>query len=285
MDRLQSLSQLLDEISKPAGVTNAPVAAAEPPAPAAATPSAEDASSTPPAAGGSTYTVTYAPTYEKSHALALAAEFDRRLVQLEKGLGISESAVPEAGSGGEGLGRAVIPTLAELTKQLTVLSQASTANLDSISRRMRSMAAEQDKLNEAREKARTLREELGSAGITDGGAAAGGPGEDEETEQETKVKALYGIMPAIEGMAPILPPLLDRLRSLRAMHADAATAAERLDRIEGDQAALADELKQWRNGIDKMEAAIRDGRTTSDGNSKVIEAWAKDLEERIKTLG
>ncbi|KAF4121363.1 nuclear migration protein JNM1 [Geosmithia morbida] len=280
LDRLQSLSHVLDEISRPVGTAHTTPAAAPLPAPAPPSGEERDATATAtataavPVNGEATYTVTYAPTYDKSHALARAAEFDRRLLMLERGLGINESPVPEAGS--EGLGRAILPTLDSLEKQISTLAQASTANLDAISRRVRSLAAEQDKLNDAREKAKTLREELGAPS----GAGAGG----EEPEQEAKVKALYGILPTIESLTPILPPLLDRLRSLRVIHADAAAAGERLDRIDRDQASLAEELKQWRTGLEKMEGSIGDGNGTSKENLKVMEAWVKDLEGRLASL-
>ena len=224
-----------------------------------------------------TYTVTYAPTYEQSHALAKAADFDRRLLMLEKGLGISSSTLPEAGS--DGLARAILPTLDSLEKQISTLAQASTANLDAISRRVRTLAAEQDKLNDSREKAKTLREELGKH------APAAAPAAGEESEQEAKINALYGILPTIESLTPILPPLLDRLRSLRAIHADAATAAETLSRIEREQVDMAAELKQWRQGLEKMESAIKNGDETVKGNMKVMHGWVKDLEERMAKLG
>lgn len=220
-----------------------------------------------------TYTITYAPAYEQSHALAKAADFDRRLLMLEKGLGISSSSIPEAGS--DGLARAILPTLDSLEKQISTLSQASTANLDAISRRVRTLATEQDKLNDSREKAKALREELGKHAPTPAG---------EESEQDSKINALYGILPTIENLTPILPPLLDRLRSLKAIHADAATAGETLNRIAREQAEMAAELKQWKGGLEKMEGVMKDGDEAVKGNMKVMDGWVKDLEERMAKL-
>jgi len=276
-DNLVSLSQVLDEISRPAGTTHCVARAPKAiPAPADGN---QEVAEVPPAGqdAAATYTVTYAPTYEQSHALAKAADFDRRLLMLEKGLGVSSSTLPEAGS--DGLARAILPTLDSLEKQISTLAQASTANLDAISRRVRTLAAEQDKLNDSREKAKTLREELGKH------APSAAPAAGEESEQEAKINALYGILPTIESLTPILPPLLDRLRSLRAIHADAATAAETLSRIEREQVDMATELKQWRQGLEKMESAIRNGDETVKGNMKVMQGWVKDLEERMAKLG
>ncbi|EQL00716.1 Dynamitin subunit 2 [Ophiocordyceps sinensis CO18] len=82
----------------------------------------------------------------------------------------------------------------------------------------------------------------------------------------------------------MLPPLLDRLRSLRAIHADAATASQTLERIEAQQADMTGELKQWRDGLEKMEGAMRNGDAAVKDNVKVMEGWVKDLEERMAKL-
>ncbi|KIE01861.1 Dynamitin subunit 2, partial [Metarhizium majus ARSEF 297] len=264
-ERLDTLSQVLDDIAKPAGLeisrgmakTHFPPSSSKPEVPA------DD---------GPTYTVTYAPTYEQSHALAKAADFDRRLLMLEKTLGISASSLSEARA--NGLPRAILPTLDNMEKQISTLAQASTSNLDAVTRRVRTLASEQDKLNESREKAKALREELGKQGQSSTDAS----------EQESKINALYGILPTIENLTPMLPPLLDRLRSLRAIHADAATASQTLERIETQQAEMTEELKQWKEGLEKMENAMTDGDVTVKGNVKVMEGWVKDLEERMAKL-
>ncbi|KAH7326521.1 Dynamitin-domain-containing protein [Stachybotrys elegans] len=265
---LDSLSQVLDNISGAPRVTKS--LGAPKSAPAAA--DAKD-SSQPQAGSGPTYTLTYTPTYEQSHALAKAADFDRRLLALERGLGIGASSIPEAGD--NGLPRAILPTLDAMEKQLSTLAQASTANLDAISRRVRTLASEQEKLNESREKAKALREELGKHAP---------PPPPEEGDQEAKVNALYAILPSIEKLTPMLPPLLDRLRSLRAIHADAAAASQTLERVESQQTDMTAELKQWREGLEKMEAAMRQGDSTVQGNLKTMQGWVKDLEERMKKL-
>lgn len=266
--RLDSLSQVLDDISKPDGIGAASVS---PRAPVPYSATKRDAET--PAGDEATYTITYAPTYEQTHALARAADFDRRLVMLEKGLGIGSSSAPEAGE--NNLPRAVLPTLDSLEKQISTLAQASTSNLDAISRRVRTLASEQDKLNDSRERAKALREELGKQGVAT---------PTEESDQEAKINALYCILPTIESLTPMLPPLLDRLRSLRAIHADAATASQTLDRLEQQQAEMTSEMKQWKDGLEKIEGAIKDGDASVKGNMTVMEGWVKDLEARMAKL-
>ena len=268
--RLESLSQTLEELSLPEGTEKLQ------PAKKTETDST-DPSETPTGTdvgNKATYTVTYAPSYGESYALAKTADFDRRLVLLENGLGIASS-IPEIGDGG--LPRAILPTLDSMEKQIATLSQATTSNLDAISRRVRSLAQEQEKLNDSKEKAKMLREEFGKP------LGNNSPISD-DSEQDAKINALYGILPTIENLAPILPPLLDRLRSLRAIHTEAATASQTLDRIEDQQVEMASELKQWKEGLEKMENAVENGGKSIEGNVKVMEGWVKELEERMAKL-
>ncbi|QPH00336.1 hypothetical protein C2857_003784 [Epichloe festucae Fl1] len=265
---LGTLSQVLDDITRPLGLDTSRAATKA----ASRFPTSINQAEGVPTEDGATYTVTYAPSYEQSHALAKAADFDRRLLMLERALGLGSSSATEAGS--NGLPRAILPTLDSLEKQIVTLSQASTSSLDAISRRVRTLASEQDKLNDSREKAKTLREELGKQG----------PAPADESEQVSKINALYGILPTIESLTPMLPPLLDRLRSLRAIHADAATASQTLERIESQQTEMAGELKQWKEGLEKVEHAMKDGDSLMKENVKVMEGWIKELEARAAKL-
>lgn len=285
---IASLSQALEEISKLSedpGLRGAPRAVGTGSSPATT------GQTQPPSAVGdaATYTVTYAPAYEQTHALAKAADFDRRLVLLEKALGIGSSALPGLDAGG--LPRAVLPTLDALQKQISTLSDASTSSLDSISRRVRTLAQEAENLEKSRRNAKAAQEALASTGAGAGAGATGtstpvvAAGEQgEDSEQTAKINALYGTLPTIESLAPLLPPLLDRLRSLRAVHADAATASETLARVEKTQAEMAADIGQWRDALVKVEEAMKEGESAMSGNMKVIEGWVKDLEAKTASL-
>lgn len=227
---------------------------------------------------GISYTITYAPNYEQTHALAKAADFDARLVVLEKALGIGSVAMPEFGP--NGLPRAVVPLLENLHRQITTLSEASVPSLDSISRRVRALTQEAEDLEKARRNAKTAQDALASAGAAQTSEA----NTLEDSEQMARINALYGTLPTIENLAPLLPPLLDRLRSLRMIHADAAAAADTLARLEQNQAEMAGEIKEWRDGLEKVENAVKEGSTTMTKNVDVISGWVKDLEEKMSKL-
>lgn len=276
---LASLSQVLDEISKhpvdlvqglgfrPLRATHLPEKGAKE---GAATEELADSTS-------ATYTVTYAPTYEQTHALAKAADFDQRLALLEKVIG--SSAVPELDS--SGLPRAIVPTLEKMQKQVSTLSEASSSSLDTISRKVRQLTQEAEQLEKSRRQAKQAKDALASTGT---GSSSPATPDSEDSEQTTKINALYSTLPTIENLTPLLPPLLDRLRSLRAIHADAATASETLDRIEKRQTDMASDIKQWREGLEKVETAMKEGESSMGNNMKVVEGWVKDLEEKMTRL-
>jgi nuclear migration protein JNM1 len=221
-----------------------------------------------------TYTVTYAPTYQQSHALAKAADFDARLAMLEKMLGLGSSTDSTA----NWVPNPILPTLQTLQRQISMLSESTPSSLDSISRRVRTLTQEADRLEESRRSAKAAQDALKAAGgdiVTEEG---------EDSEQVAKINALYGTLSTIENLAPLLPSLLDRLRSLRAIHADAATASASLEQVEKRQLDMAADIKKWREGLEKVEDAMKAGETTMGGNMKVIEGWVKELEERMEKL-
>lgn len=269
---LGSLSQALEEISTlpERGITTRPGQATA----ASKQTKEEDQELKQSAANGATYTITYAPSYEQSHALAKAADFDRRLLLLEKAIGITSSAMPELE--GSGLPRAIMPTLEALQSQILTLSEASTSSLDSISRRVRTLTQEAEQLEKSRKAAKVAQESLASSG--------GSPVEADDSEQTAKINALYGTLPTIESLAPLLPPLLDRLRSLRAIHADAATAHETLERIEKSQSEMIADIKQWKEGLEKVETTISEGGAAMTANMKVVDEWVKELEAKVAQL-
>lgn len=222
-----------------------------------------------------TYTVTYAPTYQQSHALAKAADFDARLAVLERALGLNPMELTT--SNANGTPKAILPTLDTLHRQFSLLSESTPSSLDSISRRVRTLAQEAERLEESRKAAKGAQDALRAAG---GDVAEEG----EDSEQVAKINALYGTLPTIENLSPLLPSLLDRLRSLRAIHADAATASEGLERVEKRQTEMADDIKRWRDGLENVEEAMKQGETVVGANMKVVEGWVKDLEQKMEKL-
>lgn len=222
-----------------------------------------------------TYTVTYAPTYQQSHALAKAADFDSRLALLEKVLGMNTIDLPT--TNGSSIGKAVIPTLDTLQRQISLIQDSTPSSLDVISRRVRNLTQEADRLEDSRKNAKAAQDALRG-----GGDAV--PDEREDAEQVAKINALFGTLSTINDISPSLPFILDRLWSLRAIHADAATASESLRRVEKKQADMVADIKKWVEGLKNVEEALEKGESLGNGNGKIVEGWVKELEMKMGRL-
>ncbi|KAI5780717.1 hypothetical protein DFH27DRAFT_583010 [Peziza echinospora] len=269
------------------------------------------------------YTIHYAPTFKKHHSLARAADFDARLSILEQILGASTSFLANLDK--QTPGNAVIPTLDDLARQISVLTSSSPTFVDALSRRVKLLADQAEKLAEARRSARQAAMEQhqqalaststsGAAGGGGGGgvgrratlagpsaadsvaaALEGGGGGDHHGidpanvitsshDRDAKINALYGTLPTITTLSPLLPPVLDRLRSLRAIHADTGRAAEGLERIEKRQEEMAEDIRAWREALGKVEGVMRETEGVFVGNVGQVEKWVRELEGRLERL-
>lgn len=254
-------------------------------------PSTTAASSLPSSAHPS-YTVTYAPNYAATHTLSRVASFDTRLTLLETLLGLSSLPLPTQSRTHD---KAILPTLDTLDRQITFLTTSSASTLDSISKKIRHLTTEAEKLDSARKAAKASQEALKAAAqaqaesgsFPETAAKTGAPPKESlgDPEHVSKINALYGTLPTIESLAPLLPAVLDRLRSLRLIHADAASASQTLVAVEKKQAEMGEELRSWKEGLEKVEGVMREGEERMKGNMGVVEGWVRELEERVKKLG
>ncbi|POS84192.1 hypothetical protein EPUL_002123 [Erysiphe pulchra] len=222
-----------------------------------------------------TYTVTYAPVYQQSHALAKAANFDSRLALLEKVLGVNT--IEESSLIDNRSRKAVIPSLEKIQKQVSVLSNSTPSSLDTMSRQIRQLTQEAEKLENAQKAANVTQKVLNT------GEEISSKNE-EDSELVMKVNALYGALPVIEKLRPILPSLLDRLHSLRAIHAAAATTKSTLDQIDREQVKIADDIRDWQEGLSKMEKTMSEAETTMNSNVCVMKEWIRVLENNLAAL-
>lgn len=226
------------------------------------------------------YTVTYAPTYQQSHALAKAADFDARLSLVETLLGVETIHLPTQDRSPYS---AVLPTLDKLDHQISTLSSSTNFSLDLVERKVKQLLQDTQKLAEARTSARAAQDALNMSmeiAVVDTTLVK----EAELPEKNSKINALYGTLPTIDSLAPLLPSVLDRLKSLQSVHAGAASASQNLLKLEAQQQSMGEELKSWREGLEKVEKAVEQGEQTMMGNAKVVEAWVKELEDRMRKL-
>lgn len=215
----------------------------------------------------------------QNQALSKVAEFDARLALIETLMGIDTIPLPTQERQPT---RAVFPFIEQLDRQITALSTSTDASLDSISRRVRQLTQDAQRLGEARSAAKAAQEGSNGPRLPDGEFNTDSFIKD--PEHVSKINALYGTIPTIESLAPLLPATLDRLRSLHTIHADAAAASHNLTQCETRQEAMAQELKIWREGLETVERKVKEGENTMAENTTSVETWVKELEERMNSF-
>jgi nuclear migration protein JNM1 len=103
-------------------------------------------------------------------------------------------------------------------------------------------------------------------------------------EQSAKISALYHTLPTIQDLSPLLPVMLERLRSLSVVHAGAAEARAEMDEVEQKQGELAREIEKWKGAVEGVEAQMKEMQDILRGNVEVVGAMVKGVEERVSRL-
>ncbi|KAI4090075.1 MAG: hypothetical protein L6R37_007945 [Teloschistes peruensis] len=218
-------------------------------------------------------------SYDANHTMSKVSDFDKRLRLLEAALGLDALPLPIQD---RATTQSVLPTLDSLDRRVSSIS-ITDSSLDKISRQVKQMTQDTEKLTEARKAAvaenKSSSERKRMSASRTGSQAAN---EVEQSDQTSKINALYGTLPTIESLSPLLSSVLDRLRSLRTIHADAALASENLVKVESRQAAMTEELKEWKEGLEKVESSMKTGEASMKDNMDVVDRWVKELEDRLQ---
>jgi nuclear migration protein JNM1 len=214
---------------------------------------------------------------ELLQALTKAAEFDGRLAFLEQALGLNGTNMPDQGSLST---KPILHTLDNLDRQVQTVSNSS-ASVDAAQNKTRQLLRDAErlqKLKHAQEDQNGSPTDRSTNGHTQSSLA-------EDPERSSKINALYGTLSTIDSLAPTLPMVLDRLRTLRILHTSAAAASNALDDVEKRQSSQAAETKQWREALEQVERNLKAGEGSLTRNVKTVGEWVKDLESRMAKLG
>jgi nuclear migration protein JNM1 len=204
------------------------------------------------------------------YVLEQAADFDARLTGLEKSLGLNGNTMPELG---ENAPFPVFTTLEKLEKTLGAMADASSGSLEAAATQVKLMIKDADHLKQLRlEAARDSPEPTTNEKTP------------QTTTQESKVNALYGTLPAIDKLSPLLPLVLDRLRTLRLVHTSAWQADEVLTELEHRQSKQEEEIKKWQLSLENVEHDVKVCEQSLQHNVKVVGDLVKKLEERVEDL-
>ncbi|KAF2858784.1 hypothetical protein K470DRAFT_265811 [Piedraia hortae CBS 480.64] len=186
--------------------------------------------------------------------LSRATDFDKRISALEKCLGVSslDDPVPAA---------PVLHSLLALDEQFAALTAGgSLSSIEAASARVTKLRYDAEQLCS--------------------------PSEDEllSAEDVNKLRQMFGLLGPLGNLAPTIPALMNRLRSLRTLHASAAEAEAELESVIQQQAEVDHQIKAWKEGLERVEKAVTEAEATNERNARVVESWVGELEERARAL-
>jgi nuclear migration protein JNM1 len=241
-------------------------------------------------------------------AVTALAVFAERLSSLESALGLSTLTAPPT---------SILPTLDQLSTQIAALgatlspatrgnsNQTGDPNLDALQARIRALTIEADKLTASRKAANTSLDELYDSRIrfnaqrhvrdkptTDGPSTFNTIEKSEASihtdlflgEHASKITALYQLLPTITELQPLLPVVLERLRSLSVIHAGAAEARGELDEVMRRQSETAEVVAKWRQAVESTEAKMGEMEAQMKDNVDVVSKMVRGVEDKVKSL-
>ena len=205
------------------------------------------------------------PDPQIAQSLLKAAEFDTRLTHLETALGLDSTTLPDQSATAP---KPLLPTLTALDQKLHMLAN-TTSTLDAAHSKARQLAKDAERLHRLRDDGQQQQQQQQP---------------DSDPDRAAKINALYGALPTLDALAPTLPLVLERLRSLRLLHGAAAGASAALDDLDTRQREQAAEIALWREALDGVERSLEGGRAALKENVESVGAWVRGLEGRVEQL-
>jgi nuclear migration protein JNM1 len=209
-----------------------------------------------------------------AESLSKAADMDARLAFIERTLGLSQSQLPEAADEDY---KAILPQLSTLERVMQIATAQPTA-LEAAQAKSRNLIKDVERVQRLKQEQAEPRSATSVSTPINGEAATPNV---ESSDQTAKINALYGILPTVESLAPALPLVLERLRTLRILHSSAADAQSLLADIERRQKEQDEEIETWRAALDNVEAHTKDGEQALSENVEKMGEMIRGLEVRL----
>lgn len=100
----------------------------------------------------------------------------------------------------------------------------------------------------------------------------------------SRITALHALLPTITQLQPLLPIVLERLRTLSRIHTGAAESRAELDEAERRTDELEDQVKTWSQAVDRVEKAMAQGQVVMKENVATIAEMVREVEEKCRQL-
>ncbi|PVH98197.1 hypothetical protein DM02DRAFT_615993 [Periconia macrospinosa] len=214
------------------------------------------------------------------HVLSQASDFDARLTQLERSLGLNGSTMPDVGSDAP---LPIFTTLERIEESVGLVTDASSGSLEAASSQIRRLIAEAEHLKQLRSSSSSPSPSSPSSPPLDSSDAnelkALTPA------QESKINALYGTLPSLDKLTPILPLVLDRLRTLRLVHTSAHQADAVLADLETRQSQQAAEIAKWAEKLKELEEEVKAAEERTQKKVGEVGEVVRGVEGRVRSLG
>ncbi|SPC61812.1 uncharacterized protein UHOD_06297 [Ustilago sp. UG-2017b] len=210
---------------------------------------------------------TTAPTATASGSTADIVALETGLSELESSLGLPSALLDDS----HPLPRPILSTLSRLEHQLSLLSQPR--HLDAISRRVKVLVTEMDRVHDTRRK-------LADLTTTDRTTSSS-----TLTKWEVeKLQQLFEVSTRLEPLLPIIPGVLGRLETLAELHATAAHFGSTLDEMEESQEARLREQEELEELLGKMEKNMEETRGRVESNLDSVIGRIEGLRARLEEL-
>ncbi|KAF1951893.1 hypothetical protein CC80DRAFT_495774 [Byssothecium circinans] len=203
------------------------------------------------------------------YVLDQAADFEKRLAGLEKCLGLDGTTMPDIGDAPP---MPVFSTLERIEQSLGVVNDASTGTLDAASSQIRKLITEAETLKDAR------------SSSPSSPTSSEPPVSSLTPDQEAKINALYGTLPSLDKLTPLLPMVLDRLRTLRLVHTSAWQADEVLTDLETRQGQQEAEIENWSLKLDELEKEVKEAEKRTLEKVREVGELVRGVEDRVEEL-
>ncbi|KAJ8294192.1 Dynactin subunit 2 [Rhodotorula toruloides] len=219
-------------------------------------------------------------------------EMEKRIARLEELLGASEAGIDET----HAVPPPLVQSVSRLDHLLTLLTQPR--HLDSISRRVKVLVSDLERIHESRRKlgdtrplnvalsggmtlttgAEATRTAAPSLSASTGGASAAAQLPPDALQ---KIDALFALLPRLDPLIPLAPRLLSRLRSLSALHESATTFSTTLSSLKSEVEHLGDGEKGLKEVLSGLETSFTENEERFKGN---LEAFEERMSEVVKRL-
>ncbi|PFH51996.1 hypothetical protein AMATHDRAFT_46595 [Amanita thiersii Skay4041] len=183
-------------------------------------------------------------------------EMDRRISQLEGIVGSANTALDEMTP----LPPPLLPLMTRLNNQLLLLTQPR--HVDSISRRLKLLLSDLDRVSMAQHHRRHFSQHMSS------------PVQDQ----------LLPVLSRLNPTLPQIPHILTRLRALSSLHSAAGDFKVTLDNLEKERGKIQDALRELQQALTTIETSLDDNQTVVRLNVAGLEKRINEVTERIDTL-